>query len=80
MLPAEGVKGGLFATQLLLGAAIWVRITTTNAIERLLQKLRKRIRPMCAFINNARCERIVHALFNVCNQKWRKTPMGQYQI
>jgi len=40
--------------------AIWVKIRTTNAIELLLQKLRKRIRPMCAFTNNASCERIVH--------------------
>jgi len=51
--------------------AIWVRIRTTNAIERLFRELRKRTRPMCAFTNNASCERIVYALFNTCNQKWR---------
>ena len=49
---------------------LWVKLRTTNMIERLFRELRKRTRPMSLFTNVASCERIVYALFAKYNNKW----------
>ena len=41
---------------------LWIKLRTTNAIERTIRELRKRIRPMCSFANNPSCDRIVYAV------------------
>lgn len=49
---------------------LWVKIRTTNAIERLFKELRRRTRPMNLFANEESCQRIVYALFAKYNKKW----------
>lgn len=49
---------------------LWVKLRTTNVIERLFRELRKRTRPMTQFANDASCERITYALINKYNKKW----------
>ncbi|MGB3478657.1 MAG: IS256 family transposase, partial [bacterium] len=50
---------------------LWVKIRTTNMIERLFKELRKRTRPMSLFTNEASCDRITYALFTKYNKKWK---------
>jgi putative transposase len=50
---------------------LWVKIRTTNMIERLFKELRKRTRPMSLFANEASCDRITYALFTKYNKKWK---------
>ncbi|MEO0107465.1 MAG: transposase, partial [candidate division WOR-3 bacterium] len=51
---------------------LWRKLRTTNAIERLFKELRRRTRPMSLFANVASCERIIFALFNKYNNKWKE--------
>jgi transposase-like protein len=39
--------------------ALWRRVRTTNPIERLLREIRRRIRPMGAFVNADSCRRLI---------------------
>jgi len=38
---------------------LWRRVYTTNPIERFIRELRRRIRPMGAFVNAASCKRLI---------------------
>jgi putative transposase len=49
---------------------LWVKLRTTNVIERLFKELRKRTRPMALFANTESCNRILYALFAKYNKKW----------
>ena len=49
---------------------LWVKLRTTNVIDRLFKELRKRTRPMSPFTNFASCDRIIYALFTKYNKKW----------
>ena len=49
---------------------LWVKIRTTNMIERLFKELRRRTRPMSLFANEASCDRITYAVFAKYNKKW----------
>jgi transposase-like protein len=51
---------------------LWIKIRTTNAIERIFKELRRRTRPMSLFANVASCERIVYALFKRYNNRWEE--------
>jgi transposase-like protein len=51
---------------------LWIKLRTTNAIERLFRELRKRTRPMCLFTNIPSCDRILYALFNKYNKQWKE--------
>lgn len=51
---------------------LWIKIRTTNAIERIFKELRRRTRPMSLFANVASCERIVYALFKRYNKRWEE--------
>lgn len=55
-----------------------VRIRTTNAIERCFREVRKRTRPMCCFTNADSCSRIIYAIFNKLNNKWKDRPLKQF--
>jgi putative transposase len=49
---------------------LWIKLRTTNVIERMFRELRKRTRPMTHFVNVKSCERITFAVINKYNQKW----------
>ena len=50
---------------------LWVKIRTTNAIERLFKEVRRRTRVMSLFSDVSSCERITYALFSEYNNKWK---------
>jgi transposase-like protein len=52
----------------------WKKIRTTNTIERGFREVRRRIRPMTIFSNTLSCDRIMVAVFNKINMRWRKHP------
>lgn len=49
---------------------LWVKLRTTNVIERFFKELRKRTRPMSLFANTESCDRILYVLFAKYNKKW----------
>lgn len=49
-----------------------VKIRTTNVIERVFREVRRRVRPMNCFTNDASCERIMFGLFTYYNQKYKQ--------
>ena len=49
---------------------LWIKLRTTNVIERFFKELRKRTRPMSLFANIESCDRILYALFAKYNKKW----------
>ncbi|MEO0077533.1 MAG: IS256 family transposase [candidate division WOR-3 bacterium] len=54
---------------------LWIKVRTTNVIDRMFRELRKRIRPMCMFADGASCDRLVHALFMKTNKQWEDRPL-----
>lgn len=54
---------------------LWVKVRTTNAIERMFRELRRRTRAMGCFANPASCDRIVYMLFRKLNQRWQNRPL-----
>ncbi|MEW5693510.1 MAG: transposase [Candidatus Hydrogenedentota bacterium] len=52
----------------------WIKIRTTNIIERSFVEVRRRTRAIPSFKNKASCERILFAIFNYYNVKWKKCP------
>ncbi|MCW4003442.1 MAG: IS256 family transposase, partial [Candidatus Bathyarchaeota archaeon] len=52
--------------------AIWVKLRTTNVIERAFREVRKRTRPMSCFNNDQSIERIVYAVLIHLNEQWGK--------
>jgi putative transposase len=55
--------------------AIWKKLRTTNAIERLFVEVRRRIRTMCAFTTRSSCERILFSVFDRMNRHWETRPL-----
>ena len=49
---------------------LWVKLRTTNIIERAFREVRRRTRPMSCFQNRASVERIIFAIFHKLNQQW----------
>ena len=47
------------------------RIRTTNVIERAFREVRRRTRPMSCFTNQDSVNRIIYAIFNRLNNKWK---------
>ena len=54
---------------------LWVRVRTTNAIERTFRELRRRTRSIGCFKNPASCDRMVYMLFKKLNQRWQTRPL-----
>lgn len=50
----------------------WRKIRTTNAIERSFREVRRRIRPMSCFNNDASCRRILYGVFSHLNKRWEE--------
>ena len=55
--------------------ALWKKLRTTNAIERLFVEVRRRIRTMCAFTTRSSCERILFSVFDRMNTHWEIRPL-----
>jgi len=51
--------------------SLWVKVRTTNVIERQFREVRRRIRPMSCFTNTKSVDRIIFAIFNRQNNIWR---------
>jgi transposase-like protein len=54
---------------------LWVKLRTTNAIERIFREVRRRTRPMSCFTNIGSVERITYAIFSRMNRIWREKPL-----
>lgn len=57
----------------------WKKIRTTNAIERNFREVRRRIRTMNVFTNDASCNRIMYAIFSSLNEKWKNHPLKEFK-
>lgn len=56
----------------------WVRVRTTNVIERCFKEVRRRTRVFSCFTNRQSCERIIFAIFAHLNNKWMDRPIKQF--
>lgn len=54
---------------------LWVKLRTTNIIERVFREVRRRTRPMSCFENKESVERIVYAIFYRQNEIWKEKPL-----
>ncbi len=57
---------------------IWIKVRTTNVIERAFREVRKRTRPMSCFNNVQSIERIVFAMMSHLNEQWGKKPLKEF--
>jgi len=55
--------------------AMWVKLRTTNIIERVFREVRRRTRPMSCFTNSGSVERIIFAIFSRQNMIWTDKPL-----
>lgn len=55
--------------------ALWVKLRTTNIIERVFREVRRRTRPMSCFENTGSVERIIYAIFYRQNNLWKDEPL-----
>lgn len=53
----------------------WVRLRTTNVIERAFREVRRRTRPIGVFRNSQSLDRIVYAVIHYLNESWRLAPL-----
>jgi len=57
---------------------IRIKVRTTNVIERAFREVRRRTRPMSCFNNTQSIQRIVYAVLNHLNDKWRMKPLNEF--
>lgn len=57
---------------------IWVKVRTTNVIERAFREVRRRTRPMSCFNNVQSLERIVYAVLSHLNDQWGLRPLKEF--
>ncbi len=57
---------------------IWIKVRTTNVIERAFREVRKRTRPMSCFNNVQSIERIVFAMLSHLNEQWGQKPLKEF--
>lgn len=55
-----------------------IRVRTTNAIERTFREARRRIRVFSCFTNVQSSERILFAIFDYLNCRWKAKPLKQF--
>lgn len=55
-----------------------IRIRTTNVIERTFREARRRIRVFSCFTNIKSSERILFAIFDYLNRRWKVKPLKQF--
>ena len=56
---------------------MWVKLRTTNIIERVFREVRRRTRPMSCFQNTDSVERIIYAIFYRQNGLWKEKPLKE---
>jgi len=56
----------------------WIKIRTTNAIERSFREVRRRTRVFSCFSNKASSERIIFGIFVSLNNIWKDRPLGGF--
>lgn len=85
----NGVYDRAFVTRLLLTLpellaffqcprALWLKLRTTNVIERCFVEVRRRTRPRVYVVNVQSVERIVFSIFNRFNLEWRLRTFRQF--
>jgi transposase-like protein len=57
---------------------MWVKLRTTNVIERAFREVRRRTRPMSCFNNIESIERIVYAVISHLNDHWSLHPLKEF--
>lgn len=57
---------------------MWIKVRTTNVIQRAFREVRKRTRPMNCFNNVPSIERIVYAMLSHLNEQWGKKPLKEF--
>lgn len=57
--------------------ALWVKLRTTNIIERQFREVRRRTRAISCFTNTQSIERIIFAVFNRQNNIWKDKPLKE---
>lgn len=57
---------------------IWIKVRTTNVIERAFREVRRRTRPMSCFNNEQSIERIVYAVMGHLNDQWGLRPLKEF--
>ncbi len=57
---------------------IWIKVRTTNVIERAFREVRRRTRPMTCFNNVPSIERIIYAMLSHLNEQWGKKPLKEF--
>jgi transposase-like protein len=58
--------------------AHWIKVRTTNVIERAFREVRRRTRPMSSFSNLESCDRIVYGVISHLNRSWERKPLFQF--
>jgi len=56
----------------------WIRVRTTNVIERCFKEVRRRTRVFSCFSNRQSCERIIYAIFTHLNNQWMDKPLKEF--
>lgn len=56
----------------------WIKIRTTNIIERSFREVRRRTRPMSSFSNGKSVDRIIYGIICHLNTKWEKKPLKEF--
>src|SRR2546429_622007 len=58
--------------------AHWIKVRTTNVIERAFREVRRRTRPMSSFSNQQSCDRIIYGVIRHLNRSWERKPLLQF--
>jgi len=58
--------------------AHWIKVRTTNVIERAFREVRRRTRPMSSFCNRESCDRIVFGVISHLNSSWEGKPLLEF--
>jgi putative transposase len=56
----------------------WIKVRTTNVIERAFREVRRRTRPMSSFSNPQSCDRIIYGVISHLNRSWERKPLFQF--
>jgi putative transposase len=56
----------------------WIKVRTTNVIERSFREVRRRIRPMSCFTNSRSVDRIIYGVINHLNESWKEKPFIKF--
>jgi putative transposase len=58
--------------------AHWLKVRTTNIIERSFREVRRRTRPISSFTNRASCDRIGFGVISHLNRSWERKPLKEF--